>query len=138
MESTVDQVKYKEHQLAEKAQNILQHQQQLHSLKERMKALKDHEPTTEKDWLSYRESIDFGKKVKQYKEEVSDLEVQIQKLCRELTALELQALKLLPVSGVPIKVSLHSDDGSTVRSFCVKHVESSSDEVLHSFEIDRL
>lgn len=99
MIATLDEIKYKEHMLAEKAENILQHQQDLQTLKNQLENLRDNRPTTDKDQLTYEESIELGKKVESYETELNHIELQIQKLKRELTALEHQAQKLLPEIG---------------------------------------
>lgn len=139
MEATIDNTSHKEHLLAEKAQGILEHQQQLQSLQSRKEQLQQEKPTTDKQQLSYEESLQFGEQVKQYKKKLQRIEVQIQKLTRELCALKKQAKKLLPVSNVKVRVSTYSEDDTPVQTYCVKHInkEGENQEEEH-FDIERL
>lgn len=138
MIATLDEIKHKEHMLAEKAQNILQHQQDFQSLKDQLEDLKKNRPTVDKDQLTYTESIEFGKKVENYEAELDHIKLQMQKLERELTALKHQAKKLLPVSGVKIKVSIYSDDGVPTNTFYVQCLEEKTGQSEGKFKIGRL
>lgn len=138
MIAVLDEVKHKEHMLAEKAQDILQHQQDLQSLKDQMENLKTNSPKTDKDQLTYKESIEFGKKVEHYETELNHIELQIQKLNRELNALKHQAQKLIPVSGVKIKVSTYSEDGEPTNTFYVQCLEEKTGQSNGKFKIERL
>lgn len=135
MIATLDEIKHKEHMLAE---NILQHQQDLQALESQLDNLKENRPTTEKDQLTYQESIELGKKVERYETDVNHIELQIQKLKRELTALEHQAEKLIPATGVKIKVSKYSDEGMPTNSFCVQCLEKKAGQSEDKFTIGRL
>lgn len=138
MIATLNEIKHKEHMLAEKAQRILQHQKDLRSLTERLEDLRRNRPTAPKAQLTYEESIVFGRKIETYKTELNNLERQIQKLKRELTALNLQAQKLLPVSGVKVKVSTYSDEGTPTSTFCIQYLEGKTDPSEGRCEISRL
>lgn len=124
--------------LAEKAENILQHQQDLQTLKNQLANLKENRPTTDKDQLTYEESIEFGKKVESYKTDLNHIELQIQKLKRELTALENQAQKLLPVTGVKVKVSKYSDEGVPTNTFCIQCLDKKTGQPEEKFKIGQL
>ncbi|SHG52436.1 hypothetical protein SAMN05443144_13220 [Fodinibius roseus] len=124
MVGTTEEVLQKEHLLAQKAQGILEHQQELKTLNHQKKMLKQEQPTTEKLQLTYKESIEFGEQVKKYEENLQQIEIQLQKVRRELHALKLQAKKLLPVTGIKIKVSTYSDDDSPIQVFCVEYIKS--------------
>lgn len=138
MIATLDEIKHKEHLLAEKAENILQHQHDLQSLEGQLEDLRENRPTTDKDQLTYEESIEFGKKVENYEGELNHIELQIQKLNRELTALEHQAQRLLPVSGVRVKVSTYSDEGEPTSTFCIQYLEETTGQSEGKFKIERL
>lgn len=138
MIATLDEIKHKEHMLAEKAENILQHQHDLQTLKDQLEDLKENRPTIDKDPLTYEESIEFGKKVESFETEQNHIELQIQKLKRELTALEHQAQKLLPVTGVKIKVSKYSNEGVPTHTFCVQCFEEGPSQSREKFKIGRL
>ncbi|WP_395259616.1 hypothetical protein [Halalkalibaculum sp. DA3122] len=135
----MDDISRKEHLLAEKAQDILEHQQQLESLELQKEELQQQKPTADKQQLSYQESLEFGKQVKQYEKKLQLLEVQIQKLSRELCGLKKQTKKLLPVSNIKVKVSTYSDDDTPTQTYCVKLVtEENSDQPDEHFYIERL
>lgn len=135
MLATMDDVQYNEHKLAEKAQRIIDIRQDLQKLETKEGELHAQKPTCNKDQLTYKESIEFGKKADRYKEELRQIEVEILKLKRQLSALELQAQKLMPVSGVKIKVSKYSSEGEPTQTYCVKQKlnigRSDSDGVIH-------
>jgi chromosome segregation ATPase len=134
-----DDISRKEHLLAEKAQGILEHQQQLQALQLQKEKLQHEKPTVEKQQLSYEESLQFGKRISEYKEKLQRIEVQIQKLRRELCALKKQAKKLLPVSNVKIKVSMHSDSDVPNQSYCITHIEKEGDNKAEEhFDIEQL
>lgn len=135
MLATMDDVQYNEHKLAEKAQRIIDIRQDLQELERRKEQLSVQRPIYDKDQLTYKESIEFGKKADRYKEELRQIEVEILKLKRQLSALEHQAQKLMPVSGVKIKVSKYSSEGQPTQTYCVKKKRnigrSDSDSVIH-------
>lgn len=136
---TNTEVNYKEHMLAKKAQGIYEHWQKLESLESQKANLLKQKPTADKEQLSYLESIEFGKKIKQYKNELKKIDLRIQKLTRELNALKKQAEKLLPVPGVRIKVSTHPDDDTPVQAFCIQYIKSDqATETANQFEIQPL
>lgn len=124
MLATMDDVQYNEHRLAEKAQRILDCRQSLQELKENKAQLYKQKPTCKKGQLTYEESIEFGQKIDRYEEELHHLEIKILKLKRQLSALELQAQKLMPVSGVKIKVSRYSDEGRSGQTYCIQQKQS--------------
>lgn len=108
-------------------------------MKDQKADLQGQKPASEKDRLSYEESIEFGKKMEQYEDQLNRIEIQIQKLTRELNGLELQAQKLLPVSGVKVKVSTYSEEGSPIQSFCVRYTETEERSLSEGhFEVERL
>lgn len=128
----MEDVKQIEHLLAEKAQKILEHQQALAALDQQKNQLQHEKPTAGKEELTYEESIDFAKKVNQHEQKLQHVDLQIQKVGRELNALQLQAKKLLPVSEVKVRVST---GGSHSQSFCIEHIkgngQSQSEEHFH-------
>lgn len=139
MVAKTDDISRNEHLLAEKAQGILEHQRQLQSLQSRKEELEQGKPTADKQQLSYEESLQFGEQVKQYEKKVHRIEVQIQKLKRELCGLQKQAKKLIPVSNVNVKVSTHSGSENTGRTYCIKYIkETKGDESEEHFVIERL
>lgn len=139
MVAKTDNISHKEHLLAEKAQGILEHQQHLQALQSRKEQLRQKKPTADKQQLSYKESLQFGEQVKQYEKKLQRIEVQIQKLTRELCALKKQAKKLLPVSNVKVKVSTHWRDETPSQIYCVKHIEKTNgDQLEEHFDIERL
>lgn len=140
MVATTDEISQKEHLLAEKAQDILEHQKQLKSLQLQKEELQQEKPTTEKQQLSYEESLKFGKQIRQHEKKLQRIEVQFQKLTRELNALKKQAKKLLPVSNVKVKVCTHSNgDDVPTPAYCIKHIkEEDSNESDEHFYIERL
>lgn len=115
-----------EHLLAKKAQAILNHQQELEALHERRNNLKQEKPVTSKDHLSYEESIEFSEKMEKFKRKVKDIDIKIQKLSRELSALKKQVKRLLPVSDVKVKVSTYPNDDSANQTFCIRYVKSAN------------
>ena len=70
MIATMDDVQYNEHKLAEKAQRIIDIRSQLNELENRKKELQSEKPTCEKENLTYKESIEFGKRLNNYKEKL--------------------------------------------------------------------
>lgn len=139
MVATTDENFHKEHLLAEKAQSILEHQQQLQSLQSRKEELQHDKPTADKQQLSYEESLEFGEQIKQYQKKLQRIEVQIQKVTRELCGLKKQAKKLLPVSNVNVKVSTHSSGEIPSQTYCIKHIEEiKGDQSEEHFDIERL
>lgn len=134
MVATTEEILQKEHLLAQKAQGILEHQEKLKILKHQKKMLKQEKPTTEKKQLSYEESLKFGERLKQYEAKLQDLEIQLQKTKRELNALKLQAKKLLPISGVKVKVST---DKVPQQTFCIKHLKTDTTS-QEQFEVEQL
>ncbi|WP_441000150.1 hypothetical protein [Fodinibius sp. SL11] len=138
MTATLDEIKHKEYMLAEKAQDIFEHQQDLQTLKGQFENLKATRPTTDKNQLTYQESIAFSKKVERYEAELNNVKLQIQKLNRELTALKHQAQKRLPMSGIKMKVSTNSDGGLPIESFYVERVEEKTGQSEGKFKIGRL
>lgn len=139
MITSMNNVKQTEHLLAEKAQSILEHQQQLELLKKQRHKLQQQEPTTSKGRLSYEESIAFSKEVEQYESKLNSIEIHIQKLNRELSGLKKQAKKLLPVSNVEVKVSTYSSEETPAHTYCVKHIKDPNDDQSEEhFDIERL
>lgn len=129
-------VKQTEHLLAEKAKQILEHQQELASLEEKKDQLQNEKPEAYKEELTYEESLDFAKKVKQHEREIHQVELEIQKIIRELNALQLQAKKLIPVSEVKVRVST---EGSPCQIFCIEHIkENGHPENEDRFIVERL
>lgn len=120
MLATMDDVQYNEHKLAEKAQRIIDIKQDLQQLKEKEKELRESKPTCSKDQLTYEESIEFGRKMEHYEEELHQVEVEILKYRRQLSALELQVQKLMPVSGINVKVSMYSSEDQPTQTYCVQ------------------
>ena len=136
---TATEVNQKEHRLAEKTRNIYIHQQELQSLKDQKAKRLKQKPTADKERLSYLESVEFGKKIHRYENELKDIDLKIQKLTRELNALKKQAEKMLPASGVRIKVSTHPDDDSSVHTFCIQYIKSeNAAETEAQFQIQPL
>lgn len=136
MVTTTDNISQNEHLLAEKAQGILEHQQELEALNQQKEKLQQEKPTTEKDQLSYEESLRFSEQVRQYEKKLQRLEVQIQKISRELNALKLQAKKLIPVSEVKIRVST---EDSPQMTFCIELLKSSDDsESEDHFKVEQI
>lgn len=127
MLAAMDDVQYNEHKLAEKAQRMLDIKQDLQELKEEKEQLHEQKPTCDKGQLTYGESIEFGKEVDRYEEELRQAEVKILKLKRQLSALELQAQKLMPVSEVKIKVSKYSAEGQPAQTYCIQQKREQSD-----------
>lgn len=126
MIATMDDVQYNEHKLSEKAQRIIDIRSQLNEFEDMKKELHSEKPTCEKENLTYEESIEFGKRLNNYKEKIRKIEVKIQKLERQLTALELQAEKLIPVAGISIKVSQYSNENKPIKTFCILQAEDMS------------
>ena len=131
-----DKISKNEHLLAEKAQSILEHQQELEALKKQKEKLQVEKPTTEKDQLTYEESLGFSKQVQQYEKKLQRLESQIQKTTRELNALKLQAKKLIPVSEVKIRVSTEDSPQKTFFIELQKSVDDSDSE--NRFKVEQI
>ncbi|WP_142714723.1 hypothetical protein [Fodinibius sediminis] len=130
----MDEILHKEHLLAEKAQSILEHQRELERLKQHREALQQKKPQTDKSQLSYKESLKLGEQLNQYEEELQRVEIHLQKVRRELSALKLQAKKLLPVSEVNVRVSTANPPQQT---YCIKHVKTDAESQGH-FEIKQV
>lgn len=99
--------------------------------------LLEQKPTCDKDKLTYEESIEYGRKMEKYKAKLRDVEVEKLKFKRQLSAVELQAQKLMPVSGVNIRVSKYSNEGQPVRTYCIqqkKNLEQSDSGNVISVE----
>lgn len=122
MVAATNDVKYNEQRLADKAQRIIDLKQELQKLEQKIQELKVQKPTCNKEKLSYKESIIYGKKMDQYEQEMKTLDVQKMKLERQLSAVELQAKKLVPVCGIKIKVSKYSTDGEPIQTYCIEQV----------------
>lgn len=123
MIATMDDLQYKEHKLAEKAQRIKELRKELRKCKARKSKLCRNKPTCDKNELSYEESFEFGKKVDRFEKELEEVEVNKLKIERQLSALELQTRKLLPVSGIKIKVSRYSDEGQPLQTYYIRQAE---------------
>jgi hypothetical protein len=128
----MEDIKKTEYLLAEKAKQILEHQQELASLEEKKYQLQNEKPEASKEVFTYEESLDFAKKVKQYKQKIQLVELEIQKTIRELNALQLQAKKMIPVSEVKVRVSTKD---SPCQTYCIEHIKgngrSQSEENFH-------
>lgn len=136
MELTMYEIEQTEHLLAEKARNILNHQHELTTLKSEKKELENSRPTTQDVPLSYKESIEFGKRLEEHKMKMQEVDLKIQKVTRELNALQLQAKKLLPVSEVKVKVST---DGEPCQTYCIEHIKGNGQSHFDEhFEIEPL
>lgn len=122
MVAATNDVKYNEQRLADKAQRIIDLNQELRKLEQKIQELKVQKPTCNKEKLSYKESLIYGKKMNQYQQKMKTLDVQKMKLERQLTAVELQAKKLVPVCGIKIKVSKYSTDGEPIQTYCIEQV----------------
>lgn len=133
--TVMDNVKYQEHKLAEKAQRIMDIEKGLRELKMKEEELLEQKPTCNKDNLTYEESIEFGRKIDKYEEELHNIQVEILKYKRQLSAVELQAQKLMPVSGVNIKVTKYSNEGQPLQTYCIQQKkgieQSDSETVIH-------
>lgn len=139
MISAMDDIKQNEHKLAEKAQRIFELQRQLESLEEQKKALLKSKPVAGKDQLSYEESIEFGKQVNRYESDLHELELQILKMKRQLSALELQAKKLMPVCGIKIKVRTYSPNDQSSQTYCIQQLKTGNrSEPECCLEVERL
>ncbi len=125
MIATMDDVQYNEHKLAEKAQRIIDIQKDLRKLEIKEEKLLEQKPTCDKDKLTYEESIEYGRKMDTYKAKLRDVEVEKLKFKRQLSAVELQAQKLMPVSGVNIRVSKYSSEGQPVQTYCIQQKKNS-------------
>lgn len=139
MVATMDDVQYKEHKLAEKAQRIIDIKQDLEKLEAREEELYAEKPTCDKDKLTYKESIQFGQKVDRFEEELHQIKVKILKFKRQLSALELQAQKLMPVTGIRVRVSKYSNEGQPLQTYCIqqkKNVEQADSDSV--FRIEKL
>lgn len=123
MFATIDDLQYKEHKLAEKAQRITELRIELREWEDRKAKLHSNKPTCDKNELSYEESIEFGKRVDEYERELKEVEINKLKIERQLSALKLQIRKLLPVSGIKIKVSQYSDEGKPLHTYYIRQEE---------------
>jgi hypothetical protein len=120
MLATMDNLQYKEHKLAEKAQRILELRSELKQWKAREKEHRQQKPACNKNMISYEESLEFGEEMDEYEKELRNIELNKLKVERQLSALELQAQKLLPVSGINIEVAQYDEDGFPKQSYCVR------------------
>lgn len=125
MIATMDKVQYQEHKLAEKAQRILDIKKDLQKLEMKEEELLAQKPTCNKDKLTYEESIEFGRKMDNYEKKLHNTQVEKLKFNRQLSAVELQAQKLMPVSGVNIKVTKYSNEGQPIQSYCIQQKRNS-------------
>lgn len=128
MIATMDDIKYKEHKLAEKAERIKELRKELRNCKAKKSELIRNKPTCDKNKLSYEESLEFGEKIDRFEEELQAVELNKLKIERQLSALELQTRKLLPVSGIKIKVSQYSQEGQPLQTYCISQVENKGQE----------
>jgi|GEM_PF-1730108 len=137
MIATMDDLQYKEHKLAEKAQRIKELRHELRKWKAEKEKLHHNKPTCDKHELSYEESIEFGKKVDEYERELEEVEINKLKIERQLSALELQTRKLVPVSGIRIKVSQYSDEGEPIHSYYIRQADhKGQQDQNHCIEIE--
>lgn len=133
------ELKHKEHILAKKAEGIYEHRQRLKMLENQKEELLAAKPEAEKEQLSYLESIEFGRKISRYKNDLKKIDLKVQKLTRELSGLKKQAKKLLPASGVKIKVATPPQDNSEVQAYCIQYLNSeTNNEADGQFEIEPL
>lgn len=131
------ELKHKEHILAKKIGNIYEHRQRLKVLDNQKEKLLAKKPEPEKEQLSYLESIEFGRKISRYKNDLKKIDLKVQKLTRELSGLKKQAKKLLPAYGVRIKVSTPPQDNSPVQAYCIQYIKSGKNtEAEDQFEIE--
>lgn len=132
-------LQYREHKLAEKAQRIIDINQELQKLEVQKEELQAKKPACKKSNLTYEESIEFGKKVDQFQNKLRKIKVKRLKLQRQLSALELQASKLMPVKGIKIKVSKYSAEGCPQQTYCVEKKEySDKSETECPIKVERL
>jgi len=137
MIATMDDLQYKEHKLAEKAQRIKELRNELGKWNAQKTKLHRNKPTCDKNELSYEESIEFGKRVNEYEKELEEVEINKLKIERQLSALELQTRKLVPVSGIKIKVSQYSDEGEPIHTYYIRQLESKEqNDQNHCIEIE--
>lgn len=137
MIATMDDLQYKEHKLAEKAQRIIELRNELRKWEAQKEKLHRNKPTCNKNELSFEKSIEFGERVKEYEKELEKLEVNKLKIERQLSALELQVRKLLPVAGIKIKVSQYSEEGELTRTYHIRQLENKEqNDQSHCIEIE--
>ncbi|MGM0588290.1 MAG: hypothetical protein ACQETE_07755 [Bacteroidota bacterium] len=115
----------REYLLAEKAEDILEHQRQLESLYDQRARLLDRKPTVEQDRITFEEALQLEKQTEAFEHQLKELDARIQKVNRELHALQLQAKKLIPVSGVTIQVTTQEE-----QSYAIKHISEVGDAGL--------
>lgn len=133
----MDDLQYKEHKLAEKAQRIKELRNELRKWEAQEAKLHRNKPTCDNNELTYEESIEFGKKVDEYEKELQEVEINKLKIERQLTALELQTRKLVPVSGIRIKVCQYSDRGEPIHSYYIRQVKNvEQQDQNHCIEIE--
>lgn len=133
----MDEVQYQEHKLAEKAQRIIDIKKDLQKLELEVKELLERKPTCDKEKLTYEESLEFGRKVDKFEKELHNIQVKKLKYKRQLSAVELQAQKLMPVLGVNIKVTKYSKQGQPIQTYCIqqkKNLEQSESGPVISVE----
>ncbi|WP_445665421.1 hypothetical protein [Fodinibius sp. AD559] len=137
MIATIDDLQYKEHKLAEKAQRIKELRNELRDWEAKKAKLHRNKPTCDKNELSYEESIEFGKQVDQYEKELEEVEINKLKIERQLSALKLQTRKLVPVSGIKIKVSQYSDEGKPIHTYYIRQAKNiEQKDQNHCIEIE--
>ncbi|MEL7833417.1 hypothetical protein [Fodinibius sp. Rm-B-1B1-1] len=133
----MDDLQYKEHKLAQKAQRIVDLKHELQQFKEKKENHLAQKPTCDENSLSYRQSISFGEKVDEFEEQLQQINVQIMRLERQLSALEHQAGKLIPVTGIKIRVHAYSDEGNPTRTFCIEQKQNGSQSDINSITIEQ-
>ncbi len=136
MIATMDDLQYKEHKLAEKAQRIKELRNELQKIEAQKEKLKRNKPTCNKTELSYEESLAYGERVDQHEKELEEVETQKLKIERQLLALDLQTRKLLPVSGVNVKVSRYSENGEPIQTYCIREVKNKEHGDKNHIEIE--
>lgn len=137
MIATMDEVQYQEHKLAEKAQRILDIEKDLQELEVKEEELLEQKPTCNKENLTFEESIEYGRRMDNFEKELHNIQVEKLKYERQLSAVELQAQKLMPVSGIKIKISTYSNEGHPIETYCVrqkKNLEQSESGPVISVE----
>lgn len=134
----MDDLTYKEHKLAKKAKTLLEYQQEFKRLEKKKIQIEEEKPLVPEQQLTYKESIKFGKKIKEYRNRIHKLEQQLLKSKRQLSALELQIKKLLPVSGVKVKVSIAPGKNEPSPTFCIKHCSEEQSNVKRQVHVERL
>lgn len=134
-----EDIRKRERLLGEKARRILKHQRLLAELQADRKQLINQKPRCVSDRLTFEESLSYARKLEQFESRLEDLDIRIQKVTRELKALEQQALRLLPVAGIPIEVSAYDDRRESIQRYSVHYIEeeNTSDRNGH-FRIEKV